>query len=807
VAVAVVRPADVLAGKRSDTVVAEGLLLARGDRRLESLTSSGFMDRRPNDALVLNRPVLAFGKTFIVAAHAGPEFHQTPPAQIGLSTLLTGLLLTAAAAVVVSVLQHRRQALEELVRDRTTALRASQEHLSATLRSIGDGVIACDREGRVTSLNGVAETLTGWTTAEVAGRPLADVFQLIHSQNRQTIDNPVTRALSGAVNEELTSHTALIARDGSEHPIAKSCAPIRDACGAITGAVLVFRDVTEEYLRQQELLEERQRLDRILSITGTGIDIVDGQFNLHFVDQGWQKIYGDPSGRKCYEYFMGLSEPCPGCGIPRALESKEIVVTEEQLPRENNRVVEVHTIPFQDAAGQWLVAEFNVDITDRKRVEAELMATNQQLQEANGRANEMALLADQANTAKSEFLANMSHEIRTPMTAILGFAEMLRTEGDPAKAPKQRLEAIETIQRNGDYLLRLINDILDLSKIEAGKLDAEFTTCSPGQVLDEVVELMRVRADAKGLPLHLEYDGELPEAIRCDPLRLRQILINLVGNAIRFTETGSVRIVARLLRFAARSNLLQVDVIDTGIGLTAQQAIRLFRPFSQADSSTTRKFGGTGLGLTISKRLAEILGGDITFESDSGKGSTFSVTVETGNLDGVRMLARPAKAMAPAVPESAAGNTAPAVRIAGRIMLAEDGIDNQRLVGFILKKAGAEVFVADNGQIALDEALAARDRGVPFDLILMDMQMPVMDGYEATRTLRAVGYTGVIIALTAHAMAGDEAKCREAGCDAYLTKPIDRTVFLPTVAKWLARGDHQSDTVMSDASTPDASTP
>ncbi len=520
------------------------------------------------------------------------------------------------------------------------------------------------------------------------------------------------------------------------------------------------------------------------------------------MDQGWQKIYGDPSGRKCYEYFMGLSEPCPGCGIPRALESKEIVVTEEQLPRENNRVVEVHTIPFQDAAGQWLVAEFNVDITDRKRVEAELMATNQQLQEATGRAKEMALLAEQASIAKSEFLANMSHEIRTPMTAILGFAEMLRTEGDPAKAPHQRLEAIETIQRNGDYLLRLINDILDLSKIEAGKLDAEFTTCSPGQVLDEVVELMRVRADAKGLPLHLEYDGDLPEAIRCDPLRLRQILINLVGNAIRFTETGSVRIVARLLRFAARSALLQVDVIDTGIGLTAQQAMRLFRPFSQADSSTTRKFGGTGLGLTISKRLAEILGGDITFESDPGKGSTFSVTVETGDLDGVRMLARPAKAMALAVPEPTAGNTAPAVRIAGRVMLAEDGIDNQRLVRFILKKAGAEVSVADNGQIALDEALAARDRGDPFDLILMDMQMPVMDGYEATRTLRAVGYTGVIIALTAHAMAGDEAKCREAGCDAYLTKPIDRTVFLPTVAKWLARGDHKSDTVMSDASTP-----
>ncbi len=432
------------------------------------------------------------------------------------------------------------------------------------------------------------------------------------------------------------------------------------------------------------------------------------------------------------------------------------------------------------------------DITERKHMEDALRDANEELQQtvdalesANRALEQFNEAAEAATRAKSEFLANMSHEIRTPMTAILGFADVLLGEPGLDRAPPERIEAIETIQRNGNYLLQLINDILDLSKIEAGKLDIERTTCSPTQVLADVTSLMRVRAAAKGIPLELEYAGGIPETIQCDPLRLRQILINLVGNAVKFTETGSVRMVARLLRPVGRPALLQVEVVDTGIGLTAEQASRLFRPFSQADSSTTRKFGGTGLGLTISKRLAEMLGGDITLESEPGKGSTFTVTVEAGDLEGVRLLEGSTEAVATAAPAPAAGNAAPPVRLDGRILLAEDGPDNQRLIAFVLKKAGAEVTVAENGQIALDEALAARDADRPFDLILMDMQMPVMDGYEATQQLRANGYVGPILALTAHAMAGDEAKCRAAGCDGYLTKPIDRAVFLPAVAERL----------------------
>ncbi len=346
---------------------------------------------------------------------------------------------------------------------------------------------------------------------------------------------------------------------------------------------------------------------------------------------------------------------------------------------------------------------------------------------------------------------------------------------------EENLSAANTIKRNGKYLLQLINDILDLSKIEAGKLEVERIMYSPSKVVADVASLMRVRAEAKGLPLEVEYVGGIPETIVCDPTRLRQILINLIGNAIKFTETGSVRVVVGLVQSTSRLSCLRLDVIDTGIGMNHEQAAKLFQPFTQADSSMTRKFGGTGLGLTISKRLAEALGGDISISSVPGKGSTFSVTVETGSLDGVASVENPSEAEdhnETASKSKAAAN----VRIDCRILLAEDGPDNQRLIALILKNAGADVAVVENGQIAHDEALAAREAGNPFDVILMDMQMPVMDGYTATARLREAGCDAPIVALTAHAMDGAEEECRAVGCDGYITKPIDRAKLLGMIA-------------------------
>jgi len=395
-------------------------------------------------------------------------------------------------------------------------------------------------------------------------------------------------------------------------------------------------------------------------------------------------------------------------------------------------------------------------------------------------------------------------------------------------------EHVKVIKRNGEHLLGLINDILDLSKVEAGKMQIEPTRCSPCDLLADVVSLMRVRADAKQLKLEIEIASPVPETILTDPLRLRQVLVNLVGNAIKFTDQGEVRIAVQLTTCGAAvpaasvgwgersephqkqgetelvalvslsppydSSLppgtgaqavsgprLRFDVTDTGIGMNEEQLRGLFQAFSQVDNSSTRKFGGTGLGLCISKRLAEAMGGKIEVHSTPGKGSTFRVTIDPGPLDGIRMIQNAQEAMLnrPPTPTAAPLDE---IKLSGRILLAEDGPDNQRLIAFVLRKAGAEVTLAENGQIAHDEAKAALAQGAPFDVILMDMQMPVLDGYEATRCLRAEGYSGPIVALTAHAMAEDRKKCLDAGCDDFGTKPIDRQRLLTTVAHWMKLG-------------------
>lgn len=1067
-----------------------------------------------------------------------------------------GILMFALMCFVLSLLRRTDAGIVA----QQAELRSNEALLASTLRSIGDGVIACNNEGNVISVNVAGEFLTGWCNAEATGRPIADIFRIVHAQSRRGAEIPVSRVLRENRIVGLAEHTVLIARDGSERHIADSCAPIHNAAGEVVGAVLVFRDITEEYARQAELTEERNRIDNMLTITKTCIDIVDKDYYLRYVDRGCQKIYGDPTGRKCYEYLMRRDSPCETCGVREARETRCQVVSERSLPRENDRIVEVHSIPFQDVTGEWLVAQFSVDVTERKRTELairesearmraitdsaqdaiimidpqgtisfwnpaaekilgytreevlgrnlhrlivperyiaaheahfptfaqtgsgtaigktlelearrkdgreiavalslsslsihgewhavgilrdvtaqkladqklrdseeryrrlvehaiaaiavyeiildeagnpvdyvildanpafethtglrvadivgrritevlgepaevpgiarygqvvltkqpvtfeeyvaqldrhlsvsafpvsetqcaavfaditqrkkaevalmeqtellqmvldgvpdviilhdadhriislnkagcawvgesveqargrrcfellgcgsacsscplesslptgtiasserfipekqkwvrttsipivdesghtrmvveqiqditkqelarqELSETVKALESANRSLEEFNRLAKSAIRAKSEFLANMSHEIRTPMTAILGFAEVLLEEPGIDRAPAHRVESLRTIQRNGQHLLGLINDILDLSKIEAGKVEIERVSCSPAQIMREVISLMRVRADAKGIPLTLDYSSSVPEWIQGDPLRIRQVIINLVGNAIKFTETGSVRVVVHVVRRPPALTLLQVDVIDTGIGLTAEQISRLFEPFSQADTSTTRKFGGTGLGLTISKRLVEVLGGELSVRSTPGRGSTFSVTFDTGNIDGMRML-DPETARGLHIPQPRTVSATQVAQLQHRILLAEDGPDNQRIITFMLEKAGAHVTLVDNGKLAHEEALAAAARGGPFDAILMDMQMPVMDGYEATRRLRSMGYVGRIIALTAHAMEGDEAKCRDAGCDGFLTKPIDRAKLLLTIGE------------------------
>ncbi len=586
----------------------------------------------------------------------------------------------------------------------------------------------------------------------------------------------------------------------------RACAPPDLA----RGAVWVIEDITDRKRAQDALRDSerrlrvmQQRFEYVLATTRTTLNITDADFNLEYADPALQERHGDARGRKCYEYFMQAAAPCPGCGIPEAMRTRQPVVTRTRILREQGRPVEVHTIPFADDEGAWHVAEFKIDLTEHTRAEDALKA-------ANSRLTEMAVQAKSANAAKSAFLANMSHEIRTPMTAILGFADLLKDSlaqcgGSDCHAGAEELAArqehLKTIQRNGEHLLGLINDMLDLSKIEAGKLHVEHIECSPIQIVEEVLSLMRVRAVEKGLLLEAQYDFPLPQAVLSDPTRLRQVLVNLIGNALKFTPAGRVDVSVR--HRAASEGLSSLDFVvrDTGIGMTPEQLERLFQPFSQADASTTRHFGGTGLGLTISKRLAEALGGDIQVESRPGQGSVFTLTISVEALEAPGYVNGAAEAPVRPGRQREAEASRPH-HLYGRVLLAEDGRDNQRLISTILRKAGAEVDVAENGRLAVERVQDAQAAGRPYDIILMDMQMPEMDGYQATLRLRALGVTTPIVALTAHAMAGDRQKCLDSGCTDYASKPIQRTALLTQLAGLLGQTSGPGE---SEATVPAAS--
>jgi PAS domain S-box-containing protein len=559
---------------------------------------------------------------------------------------------------------------------------------------------------------------------------------------------------------------------------------------------------------EKELRAAHQLQQVLLDTAATAVFTVDLELRITSVNQAFCDTTGYAAealiGQPC---SVLEGEPCrTGCGLfdphrTAPIFRKQCTVQRKDGPR---LTILKNATVLRDAEGHVTGGvESFIDVTDlvtardvAERHARELDESNQQLEQAMARTSELAVRAEAASLAKSEFLANMSHEVRTPMTAILGYADLLLDDGDIQQAPERRISTIRTIQRNGQHLLQVINDILDISKIEAGKLEVERVRCSPAQLVADAQSLMQVRADAKKLPLRVEFAGPIPETIESDPTRLKQVLVNLLGNAIKFTDRGSVRLVTRLVTGPVTSGgpdaaapadsgaFLHFDVIDTGIGMTADQVGSLFRPFVQGDSSTTRKFGGTGLGLTISKRLAETLGGTVTVVSEPGVGTTFTVMIAAGSLDGVPLLDSPAEALA-IKPTPSPAEPSDETRLACRILLAEDGPDNQRLIAYLLRKAGAEVTVVENGQRAVAAALAACAEHQSFGVVLMDMQMPVMDGYEASALLRARGYQGSIVALTAHAMASDREKCLAAGCDDYVAKPVDRRKLVQAIREQL----------------------
>ena len=403
-----------------------------------------------------------------------------------------------------------------------------------------------------------------------------------------------------------------------------------------------------------------------------------------------------------------------------------------------------------------LVASLGAEIDRRTLVEAELRSASTR--------------AEAASIAKSEFLATMSHEIRTPMNGILGMLQIVR---ESELTPEQRAQ-IETAATSADALLDVLNDVLDFSKIEAGRLDLELIPFAPESTLSTVVDLLRPRAKAKGLILTADFASDLPTALVGDPTRLRQVLFNLLGNAVKFTAQGSVTL--RIFRSGLSDHVsptLVFSVVDTGIGMDAASVARLFSPFTQADSSMSRRFGGTGLGLAISHKLVEAMGGKISVRSEPGRGSEFSFSLR---------FDRPSAVDTRFLRAAAAPYRAPSLR--GRILVVEDDRINQRVIAHFLTQMGLEHALVENGHDAVTTALQS-----PWDIILMDCQLPDLDGLEATRRIRTQLATRPlpIIALTANASTQDRAACFSAGMDDFLSKPVRVEHLAATLEKWLPR--------------------
>ena len=639
------------------------------------------------------------------------------------------------------------------------ALRASEEallKLSGQLRNIVDNlpsiVLLKDLRGHYTMVNRAFESFTGWKEESVIGRTDAEIFGDATERNSRELDKRLLR------DREIYHSEEMFPNVGGERRILDVVrVPLADVSGKNYAVLYMATDVTERRTAERELRRTQGELRQIFNAAGTAMRVMDKDMNVLEVNEAYERYYGfkreELVGRWCGRHPDGSECGLDACVGRRVLEGAPSASAKLSRVTRDGRVMHclLTATPFRSPEGELLgFIEDYSDITE--------------LMESQIAAEEARSLAEQSSKAKSEFLANMSHEIRTPMNAVLGLAHLaLRTSLNAIQRGY-----LENIERSGKNLLRIINDILDFSKIEAGRLDMEKLTFNPEEVLMNLSSLDVSKSGDKNIELLLYIDKKVPRACVGDPLRLSQVLINLVGNAVKFTPEGEVVVRVELERLEERQVTLRFSVRDSGIGMSREQMAKLFQAFTQADSSTTRRFGGTGLGLAISKRIVEMMGGKIEVDSELGKGSTFFFTVTLGLPDKGDHL----------------GLVSPEKLQGLRVLLVDDSPSSREILWQCVKDLGLVPEQVCKGGDALPEVLRAQRKGRPYDLILLDWRMSDMSGIDVMRELHACDELAVVppvIMITAYGREEVMDMARGVGISHFLTKPVSPSVLLLAV--------------------------
>ncbi|MCC9630335.1 response regulator [Blastopirellula sp. JC732] len=637
-------------------------------------------------------------------------------------------------------------------------LKNANQRLDSALEAGNIGVWQWDVEQDQFEADERARQMHGLQTG-VGVDTLALFINLLHEEDREELNAAAERCVLHGANYSANYRVPLA--DGSTRYIQLHGKLVTNQQGRASKLIGVCIDQTEltEYHNAVE------KLSLVASSTRHSVIITDRYGVIEWVNNAFTDLTG-----------YGLEEAIgqkPG-DLLQGPDTSQLAVGVIRRALHDYRQVSVELLNYaKDGRPYWIALEIKPVFDSENRL-INFIATQVDITEQVKRTEELIDAmesAESANHAKSQFLANMSHEIRTPLNGIIGFTDLLMH--DEKSTPQERREYLETVRASGQHLLTLINEILDLAKIESGQMSVERIPCSPQEILNEVISIMRPKVQEKGLRLTSRWVSKIPSQVVTNGPQLKQLLLNIVGNAVKFTSQGGIEIVARLQEHATGCQLA-LDVVDTGIGIPADKLEMIFLPFSQADSSVTRRFGGTGLGLAISKNLAELLGGSLSVASVEGEGSTFTILIDAGvsvyesneatRLGDETALCRLTEGNLPSLQGV-------------RALVVDDGEANRRFMSVVLDHAGAETWTAEHGKEAVRFAATQSP-----EVILLDMQMPVMDGYTAASLIRLQGFEGPIIAVTAHAMHGDREKCLEAGCSGYLSKPLGRDDLLRTVA-------------------------